>query len=106
MGDINDIEDYKYKIEKQQKLRKKTIKAVKEQFNLEDMDYLEKELMQNIRIPKPEPVKEITVKPEPATEQNFKPKIKTSIVARPIFKNAYERYEWHMQNRCLYQDDR
>ena len=28
MGDINDIEDYKQKIEKQHKLRKKTIKAV------------------------------------------------------------------------------
>ena len=40
------------------------------------------------------------------TEQNFKPKIKTSIVARPIFKNAYERYEWHMQNGCLYPEDR
>ena len=106
MGYIKDIEDYKQKIEKQQKLRRKTIKAVREHFNLEDMDYLEKELMQNIRIPKPEPVKEITVKPEPATEQNFKPKIKTSIVARPIFKNAYERYEWHMQNGCLNPEDR
>ncbi len=41
MGDIKDIEDYKQKIEKQQKLRRKTIKAVREHFNLEDMDYLE-----------------------------------------------------------------
>lgn len=83
MGDIKDIEDYKQKIEKQQKLRKKTIKAVREHFNLEDMDYLEKELMQNIRLPEPEPIKEITVQPEQKTEpkakQDFEPKVKTSI---------------------------
>ena len=35
MGDIKDIEDYKHKIEKQQALRRKTIKAVREHFNLE-----------------------------------------------------------------------
>ena len=33
----NFIEDYKHKIEKQQKLRKKTIKAVREHFNIEDI---------------------------------------------------------------------
>lgn len=106
MGDIKDIEDYKQKIEKQQKLRRKTIKAVREHFNLEDMDYLEKELMNNIRIPEPEPIKEITVKTEPKSRQNFEPKVKTSIVARPIFKSSYERYEWHMQNGCICQEDR
>ena len=37
---------------------------------------------------------------------NFEPKVKTSIVARPIFKSAYERYEWHMQNGCICQEDR
>lgn len=106
MGDIKDIEDYKQKIEKQQKLRRKTIKAVKEHFNLEDMDYLEKELMHNIRTPEPEPLKEITIISEPKREQKFEPKVKTSIVARPIFKSAYERYEWHMQNGCICQEDR
>ena len=106
MGDIKDIEDYKQKIEKQQKLRRKTIKAVKEHFNLEDMDYLEKELMHNIRTPEPEPLKEITIIPKPKQEQKFEPKVKTSIVARPIFKSAYERYEWHMQNGCICPEDR
>lgn len=106
MGDIKDIEDYKQKIEKQQKLRRKTIKAVREHFNLEDMDYLEKELLQNIRIPEPEPIKEITVQSELKPKQDFESKVKTSIVARPIFKSAYERYEWHMQNGCICQEDR
>lgn len=43
------------------------------------MDYLEKELMQNIRLP--EPIKEITVQPkqktEPTQKQDFEPKVKT-----------------------------
>ena len=74
------------------------------------MDYLEKELMQNIRLPEPKPFKEITVQPEQKTEpmakQDFEPKVKTSIVARPIFKSAYERYEWHTQNGCICPEDR
>ena len=52
MGDINDIEDYKQKIEKQHKLRKKTIKAVREHFNLEDIDFIEKELLDNMKFQK------------------------------------------------------
>mgnify|MGYP003292706557 CR=1 FL=1 len=106
MGDIKDIEDYKHKIEKQAQLRRKTIKAVKEHFNLEDMDYIEKELLNNVRYPQEEQTKEITVQPEPEKKQKFTPKVKTSIVARPIFTSAYERYEWHMQNGCICQDDR
>jgi hypothetical protein len=70
------------------------------------MDYIEKELMQNIRLPQPEPIKEITVQPEQKPKQDFEPKVKTSIVARPIFKSAYERYEWHMQNGCICPEDR
>ena len=43
---------------------------------------------------------------ESKPKKNFEPKVKTSIVARPIFKSAYERYEWHMQNGCICQEDR
>src|SRR5574344_878511 len=50
MGDIKDIEDYKHKIEKQVKLRRKTIKAVKEHFKIEDINLIEKELMNNLKI--------------------------------------------------------
>ena len=77
-----------------------------EHFNLEDMDYIEKELLNNVRYPQEEQTKEITVQPEPEKKQKFTPKVKTSIVARPIFTSAYERYEWHMQNGCICQDDR
>ena len=106
MGDIHDIEDYKQKIEKQHKLRKKTIKAVREHFNLEDIDFIEKELLDNMKFQKIEPIKEITVQPEPEKKQEFQPKIKTSIVARPIFKTSFERYEWHIKNGCVNPADR
>ena len=39
-------------------------------------------------------------------EQKIIPKLKTSIVSRPIFTNNFERYEWHMQNGCIGNDDR
>ena len=106
MGDIKDIEDYKQKIEKQAKLRRKTIKAVKEHFNLNDIDLIEKEL---IEIPnEKEELIEVTLKQEDEKDvtREFTPKIKTSIVCRPTFVNNYERYEWHMQNGCINQEDR
>ncbi len=106
MGDIKDIEDYKQKIEKQQKLRRKTIKAVKEHFKIEDFDLIEKELLFEEIKPKIEPVKEIQTKPKREAKKEIEPKVKTSIVARPIFKNNYERYEWHMKNGCICNDDR
>ena len=111
MGDIKDIEDYKHKIEKQAKLRKKTIKAVKEHFNINDIDLIEKELLElgeikEVPIQKNKKAEEVIITPETKKEQKFLPKIKTNITARPIFKNNYERYEWHMQNGCISTEDR
>ena len=111
MGDIKDIEDYKHKIEKQAKLRKKTIKAVKEHFNINDIDLIEKELlelgeMKECGCSNNKKVEEIILTPDSNKEQKFLPKLKTNITARPIFKNNYERYEWHMQNGCVGSDDR
>ena len=59
-----------------------------------------------MKFQKIEPIKEITIQPEQQKEQKFEPKIKTSIVARPLFKSNFERYEWHMQNGCLNPEDR
>ena len=106
MGDIKDIEDYKQKIEKQQKLRRKTIKAVKEHFKIEDLDLIEKELLFEDIEPKFKPTKKIQTKPKREATKEIEPKVKTSIVARPIFKNNYERYEWHMKNGCICNEDR
>jgi len=101
MGDIKDIEDYKHKIEKQAKLRRKTIKAIKEHFSLEDIPLIESKMVNEVKI-HDEPV----IKPVVPKEQKIIPKIKTSIVARPIFTTSYERYEWHMQNGCISTEDR
>src|SRR5574344_1952437 len=101
MGDIKDIEDYKHKVERQQKLRRKTIKAVKEHFNLDEIDIFEKELVNKLL------VKDKPSLPKPLpTETKLIPKVKTSIVARPIFKSNFERYDWHMKHGCISQDDR
>ena len=102
MGDIKDIEDYKHKIEKQAKLRRKTIKAIKEHFKLEDVPLIEAKLADEVDdVIEVVPIKEVAPK-----EQKIIPKVKTSIVARPIFRNSYERYEWHMQNGCISVEDR
>ncbi len=107
MGDIKDIEDYKHKIQKQAKLRRKTIKAIKEHFNLEDIDLLESELLKDYDKKSNEAADLLPARPEPKIEERkIEPKVKTSVVARPIFKNAYERYEWHMQNGCICPEDR
>src|SRR5574344_1224389 len=101
MGDIKDIEDYKHKVERQQKLRRKTIKAVKEHFNLDEIDIFEKELVNKLLVKdKPSLPKHLP------TETKLIPKVKTSIVARPIFKSNFERYDWHMKHGCISQDDR
>jgi putative transposase len=45
LGDVKDLEDYKQKIEKQRKLRKKTIKAVKEYFSADEIPLLEEKII-------------------------------------------------------------
>ena len=105
MGDIKDIEDYKHKITKQKQLRNKTIKAIKEHFSLEDIDLIKDKLLESeieetpvaIEV-KPQIIKDETKKVEP---ENFVQNRK-----RPIFKENYERYEWHMQNGCVGTEDR
>ena len=47
---------------------------------------------------KPQIIKDETKKVEP---ENFVQNRK-----RPIFKENYERYEWHMQNGCVGTEDR
>lgn len=108
MGEIKDVEDYKQKIEKQAKLRRKTIKAIKEHFNINDMDLLESELIKDFN-KKEEVLTQTNIpikKALKAPKQQIEPKIKSSIAARPIFKSSYERYEWHMQNGCIGNNDR
>lgn len=103
MGNIQDIEDYKQKIKKQNHLRNKTIKAVKEHFSIEDIDLIKNKLLEkpiNIEIEE-QPVIEKIQKTEEPKSENY-----VQYRKRPIFKENYERYEWHMKNGCIGQDDR
>jgi putative transposase len=107
MGDIKDIEDYKHKIKKQSQLRNKTMKAVKAHFALEDIELIKTNLIENTLIDdntvieadieRPEKIK---IKKEKPTETfvNNRP--------RPLFKDNYERYEWHIKNGCVGIEDR
>ena len=105
MGEIKDIEDYKQKIRKQKQLQNKTLKAVKQHFSLEDIDLIKSKLIEaeiNAEeipvIGKQEIKKEkVKVKEPENYVQNRK---------RPIFKDNYERYEWHMKNGCIGIEDR
>lgn len=104
-GDIKDIEDYKQKITKQHKLRNKTLKVVREHFKANDIELFEKELA---NIPVIQENKLIEIKKVVKQEQ---PKIKSQkeksiSILRPIFKNNFERYEWHLKNGCQSQADR
>lgn len=105
LGDIKDIEDYKQKIKKQGHLRKKTINAVKEHFKLEDIELIKTELIKN-EIKEEQQLIEIQERPK---EKPKKEKLQETFVQnrkRPIFKENYERYEWHMKNGCIGIDDR
>ena len=105
MGEIKDIEDYKQKIRKQKQLQNKTLKAVKQHFSLEDIDLIKSKLIEA----------EIDIEEIPVIEKQEVKKEKVKVKEpenyvqnrkRPIFKDNYERYEWHMKNGCIGNEDR
>jgi putative transposase len=93
LGEIKDMEDFKQKIQKQKKLKNRTLKAVKKYLPKEDIKFLEVQMdnehLENI----PEP----RIIHEPLM-------IETQI--KPVFMNNYERYEWFMKNGCSSPEDR
>ena len=46
LGDVKDYEDYKQKIEKQRKLRRKTINSVKQYFSNDEVKFLETKIVE------------------------------------------------------------
>lgn len=101
LGDIKDVEDYKQKITKQKNLRNKTLKAVKEHFSIDDIELIENKLNHAKTF-----ADDVLIDNSPQ-ETKFIPKIQGSTVkARPIFKSNFERYEWHLKNGCICQEDR
>lgn len=99
-GEIEDIEDYKQKIQKQKQLKKKTIKACKEFLNVEYLDIIKYDLIEEnandeISLPKIAEIK--NVKPK---KEKYNPTIK------PLFKTSLERFEYLMKHGCTCNNDR
>ena len=95
------------KIRKQKQLQNKTIKAVKEHFSLEDIDLIKSKLI-DAEISKEELIIEQPAieKQEVKKEKTKQPENYVQNRKRPIFKDNYERYEWHMKNGCIGNEDR
>jgi putative transposase len=98
LGEVKDFEDYKQKIVKQRKLRKKTIKAVKEYFSANEIPLLEEKIIKkddkflnDIQTPFKRrlndvyKINEVTIDIEPM--QKFQK-----------FKNNSEKYEYLLHN--------
>ena len=103
MGEVKDIEDYKQKIRKQKQLQNKTLKAVKQHFSLEDIDLIKSKLIEAEINAEEIPIIE---KQEIKKEKEKQPENYVQNRKRPIFKDNYERYEWHMKNGCIGNEDR
>lgn len=85
LGTVKDFEDYKQKIQKQQKLRRKTINYVKNLLPNEDIKFLETTINKNVEVETFKPVLNDNKTP-------FKSVLKIN------FKNNSEKYEYLIKN--------
>ena len=76
LGTVEDLEDYKQKIQKQQKLRRKTINSVKQYLSNEEVKFIEQKM-------------------DEPKEVEFKPH---SNSLHTLFKNNSEKYEYLIKN--------
>ena len=83
LGDVKDYEDYKQKIEKQRKLRRKTINSVKQYFSNDEVKFLETKIVEE---------KEGNSTPNHLPLQtSFKSRLNG---VQTLFKNNAEKYEY------------
>jgi putative transposase len=78
LGSVQDLEDFKQKIEKQKKLRRRTINSIKNYLPKEDLKFIETQMIEQNEI-----------------KQEFKQRL---IGDKPMFKNSLEKYEWLTKN--------
>jgi hypothetical protein len=91
MGTIKDMEDFKQKIQKQQKIRNKTLRAVKKYLPADDIKFLKMQMQEEL----------IEVNNNEIIE--VKPIRKEAV---PFFLNNYEKYDWLMKKGCTSSDER
>lgn len=92
LGTVEDLEDYKQKIQKQQKLRRKTINSVKKLLTNDEIKLIEARSNQE------EPENSNNFQKEFKPHSNGVQKINNGEKSLPIFKNNSEKYEYLIKN--------
>lgn len=92
LGTVEDLEDYKQKIQKQQKLKRKTINSVKKLWTNDEIKLIEARLNQE------EPENSNNFQKEFKSHSNGVQKINNGEKSLPIFKNNSEKYEYLIKN--------
>lgn len=92
LGTVEDLEDYKQKIQKQQKLKRKTINSVKKLWTNNEIKLIEARLNQE------EPENSNNFQKEFKPHSNGVQKINNGEKSLPIFKNNSEKYEYLIKN--------
>lgn len=86
LATVEDLEDFKQKIEKQKALKRKTINSVKKYLPTEDIKFLEVQINSGNKV-----MVGAEAKLPPLKEER-------KINGKPIFKNNLEKYEWLTKN--------
>ena len=94
MGNIKDMEDFRQKIQKQKKLRNRTLKTIKQYLPKEDIKFLEAQMIED-SMPQEIPTPRAEVVPIILPEK-----------LRPVFMNNYEKYEYLMKEGCTNPEER
>lgn len=99
LGNIKDMEDFKQKIQKQKKLKNKTLKAVKPYLPSEDIKFLSAQIDEQIFAPPVIEAKEVKAKEKKLTPRQIQ-------MDRPLFDCEHEKFEFLMSNGCTNAEDR
>jgi len=95
LGTIKDMEDFRQKIQKQKKLKNKTLKAIEKFLPKEEIKFIETQIDEEIT--EQAEIKQVKVKQlTPRQEQ----------INRPMFLNKHDKYEWLMNVGCTNFEDR
>ena len=97
LGTVKDMEDFKQKIQKQKRLKNKTLKAVKNYLPTDELKFLETQLDEEPILVKPTNVIELKPKKQTPREEQ---------ISKKIFASDYEKYEWLMKHGCSNSEDR
>lgn len=94
LGRVEDLEDYKQKIQKQQKLKRKTINSVKKLLTNDEIKFLECHSEFISESATPETLKQVQGDNKFKPRSNGVQKINNGEKSLPIFKNNSEKYEY------------